>query len=184
MLQIGDLRGAQALFHIAGMTIRNALQPGLAKVSPSLGQPQCIMDHAAMWSLPMCDVHVTHSCARIPCKPSGASRKLSGSRCSRSPDMCCSKVWLTPEACRVSTGTANTALVFHAQKLLALHEADCPFHVSPTPSMHLLTHSLFTSQCWHLRATYSQLPAASKHESADTAGSVYCHDTVFSHPQA
>lgn len=31
---------------------------------------------------------------------------------------------------QVSTGTGNTALVFHAKKLLALHEADCPYHVS------------------------------------------------------
>ena len=85
---------------------------------------------------------------------------------------------------QVSTGTANTALVFHAQRLLALHEADTPYHVSPTPSMQLLTHSLFTFQCWHLHATYSQVPAESKHESADTAGSMHCQDTMFSHLQA
>ena len=48
VLQIGDLRGAQSLLHVAGMTIRNALQPGLAKVSTIRKQAQCIMGHAAM----------------------------------------------------------------------------------------------------------------------------------------
>ncbi|KAK9816287.1 hypothetical protein WJX74_006374 [Apatococcus lobatus] len=59
-IKIGDLRGTQSLFHVAGMTARGALNRDFSKVS---------------------------------------------------------------------TGTGNTALVFHAKKLLALHEADCPYHM-------------------------------------------------------
>lgn len=36
-------------------------------------------------------------------------------------------------------GTANTALIYHANKLLALHEADLPYAVSP---------SLLLASCW------------------------------------
>ena len=50
---------------------------------------------------------------------------------------------------QVTSGTANTALVFHAQKLLALHEGDTPYHVSSYLFFGLHPHSPFTLQCLH-----------------------------------
>ena len=40
------------------------------------------------------------------------------------------KLGITPE--KEGVGTANTALVFHANKLLALHEGDLPYAVHPS----------------------------------------------------
>ncbi len=44
------------------------------------------------------------------------------------------KIGVTPPS--EGVGTANTAVVFHAKKLLALHEGDLPYAVrSPAPSL-------------------------------------------------
>ena len=38
---------------------------------------------------------------------------------------------------RPGTGTANTALVYHARRLMSLHEGDLPYAVRPAASLHL-----------------------------------------------
>ena len=42
------------------------------------------------------------------------------------------KTWVTPMA--EGEGTANTALVYHANKLMSLHEGDLPYAVRYFPS--------------------------------------------------
>lgn len=53
------------------------------------------------------------------------------------------KLGVTPQ--NDGVGTANTALVYHANKLLALHEADLPYAVRAACSCHWLQASFAES---------------------------------------
>ena len=150
MLQIGDLRGAQSLFHVAGMTIRNALQPGLAKVKTSLGHAQCI---TGMQRCRACKCVV---CISLACVLASCASQMGHENVWLAPDAvpesyleCAAQDMADTRSLQVSTGTANTALVFHAQKLLSLHEADTPYHVSSYLFFGLHPQSSFALQCLH-----------------------------------
>jgi hypothetical protein len=78
-------------------------------------------------------------------------------------------------------GTANTSIVFHAGRLLALHEGDLPYQVRARPvllGIQCVTHTLLASGCvtnGHMHGMPCCLPeSAWLCSSTDTSASQAC----------